>query len=148
MQKFQFNLEKVLELRLYHEREAEIKLGQITGRCNALHRSIEETRRKKKDVFRKRSLRGGDLSSFLWVEQFSQRMDKEIEELRFELEKAEKERLQAQEEFLELSKKRKILDKLKDREKQKYYREQKKVEQKNLDEVSSAMHIRGMEEKE
>jgi len=145
MRAFQFKLEKILELRLYEERQCELKLAEATGRCNALHRQIQERNRRKREVFRERGPLKGDLSSFLLIEHFSWRMKQEIEELELELEEAEKQRLAMQREFLEASKRRKILDKLKERKQRVYYREQMKAEQKNLDDISSSMYIRQLE---
>ncbi|MDY7027546.1 MAG: flagellar export protein FliJ [Spirochaetota bacterium] len=145
MRRFQFNLEKILELRRYHERQCELRLGEATGRCNALHCQIQERSVRKKNVFAKRGAMGRDISSFLSVEYYTLRMDREIEGLQRELEQAEAERRERQIEFLEASKKRKILDKLKDRKQSLYYREQLKTEQKALDDISSSMYIRRLE---
>jgi flagellar FliJ protein len=145
MRRFQFNLEKILELRRYYERQCELRLGEATGRCNALHHQIQERSVRKKNVFAKRGAMGRDISSFLSVEYYTLRMDREIEELQRELEQAEAERRERQIEFLEASKKRKILDKLKDRKQSLYYRGQLKTEQKALDDISSSMYIRRLE---
>jgi len=145
MRRFQFNLEKILELRRYHERQCELRLGEATGICNALHRQIQERSVRKKDVFARRGTLGRDISSFLSVEYYTLRMDREMERLRKELERAEAERRERQTEFLEASKKRKILDKLKERKQKLYYREQMKAEQKALDDISSSMYIRKLE---
>jgi len=146
MRKFQFNLEKILELRKYDEQQWEIKLGQATGRCNALKKKIEERRSSRKRTFNQRHLDTGDMRMFMYVENYTHRMDQEITELRAELEQAEKERKGVQEKFLEVSKKRKILDKLKERKQQVYYKQQEKQEQKVLDEISSAQYARKLED--
>ncbi|MFO7731128.1 MAG: flagellar export protein FliJ [Spirochaetia bacterium] len=146
MRKFQFNLEKILELRKYDEQQWEIKLGQVTGRCNGLHKKIEERRSSRKHTFNQRHLDTGDMRMFMYVENYTRRMDQEITELRAELEQAEKERKDVQEKFLEVSKKRKILDKLKERKQQMYYKQQEKQEQKVLDEISTARYARKLED--
>ncbi|HDQ15126.1 MAG TPA: flagellar export protein FliJ [Sediminispirochaeta sp.] len=146
MRKFQFNLEKILELRSYYERQAELKLGRITGNCNYLRRQIKDRTEAKKEIFSKRKLEGRDMSGFLYTEYFSLRMDQEVQGLQEELQQAEQERQKALAEFLEASKKRKVLDSLKEREQRNYYRQQKKNEQKNLDEISSAMFINSKED--
>src|SRR6056297_4213590 len=110
MRKFQFNLEKILELRKYDEQQWELKLGQATGRCNALNRDIQACKASRREIFEKRHLDTGDMRMFLYAENYTNRMDQEISELRAELEKAETERKALQEKFLEASKKRKILD--------------------------------------
>jgi len=146
MRKFRFNLDKVLELKIYHERQAELKLGEATGKCNALNRQIEGKNLEKREAFSNRRPDGNDLGSFFYIEFYTQRMDRKIEQLKDELRHAEKERLQAQQVFMEASKKRKILESLKDRMRRNYYRDQKKLEQKVLDEISSAMYIRTLED--
>jgi len=145
MQRFRFNLEKILELRVYDERQAELRLAEATGLCNSLHRKIEECDRRQRKAFARRGTIGKDISAFLQVEYFSRRMSQDIERLIRETEEAEKVRRQRQQEFLEFSRKRKILDKLKERKQNLYYREQMKAEQKNLDDISSSMYIRKME---
>ncbi len=145
MRKFQFNLEKILELRKYDEQQWELKLGEATGRCNALHRKTA-CKASRKQIFEQRHLDTGDMRMFLYAENYTHRMDQEITELRAELEKAEAERQKLQEKFLEASKKRKILDKLKERQQQAYYKHEQKQEQKALDEISSARYARELED--
>ncbi len=146
MRKFQFNLEKILELRKYDEQQWELKLGQATGRCNSLNREIESRKASRREIFEKRHLDSGDMRMFLYAENYTHRMDQEIVELREELKKAEAERQKLQEKFLEASKKRKILDKLKERQQQAYYKHEQKQEQKTLDEISSARYARELED--
>lgn len=146
MRKFQFNLDKVLELRTYHERQEELKLGEATGKCNALHRKIEDSEVKKREVFSARKPEGRDLRSYLYAEYYTRRLEQRIEQLKKELLIADEERRAAQQRFLEASKKRKILESLKERMQKNYYREQKKLEQKLLDEISSAQYIRELED--
>ncbi|SRR6056297_2089435 len=146
MRKFQFNLEKILELRKYDEQQWELKLGQATGRCIALQRKIEEKRASRREIFSRRHFDTGDMRMFLYVENYTHRMDQEITELKESLRKAEAERKEIQTKFLEVSKKRKILDKLKERKQQAYYKNQEKQEQKSLDEISSARYARELED--
>lgn len=146
MRKFQFNLEKILELRKYDEQQREIELGQATGRCNALRREIEARKASRRHIFEKRHLDKGDMRMFLYAENYTHRMDQEINELKNKLEKAEAERQKLQEKFLEASKKRKILDKLKERKQHSYYKHEQKQEQKALDEISSARYARELED--
>lgn len=146
MRKFQFNLEKILELRKYDEQQREIELGQATGRCNALRREIEDRKASRRHIFEKRHLDKGDMRMFLYAENYTHRMDQEINKLKAELEKAEAERQKLQEKFLEASKKRKILDKLKERKQHSYYKHEQKQEQKALDEISSARYARELED--
>lgn len=146
MRKFQFNLEKILELRKYDEQQWELKLGQATGRCNAINREIEARKVSRKRIFERRQLEPGDMRMFLYAENYTHRMDQKIAELRAELENAEAERKKLQEKFLEASKKRKILDKLKERQQQAYYKHEQKQEQKTLDEISSARYARELED--
>jgi len=146
MKRFQFNLEKILELRTYHERQSELKLAEATGRCNSLRREIHECGVRKREVFSERSFTGRDMSSFLFVEHYTRRMTEHAARLQMELEKTEKRRRQMQLEFLEASKKRKILSKLKERKQEMYYREELKAEQKNIDDISSSMYIKQLGE--
>jgi flagellar FliJ protein len=146
MRKFQFNLDKVLELRSYHERQAELKLGEATGKCNALHRRIEDNENRKRETFSSRKPEGSELSSYLYAEYYIRMLDQKISQLKEELKTADEARRLAQQLFLEASKKRKILESLKDRMQRNYYQEQKKLEQKALDEISSAQYIRELED--
>ena len=74
MRKFQFNLEKILELRKYDEQQWELKLGEATGRCNALHRDIAACKASRKQIFEQGHLDTGDMRMFLYAENYTHRM--------------------------------------------------------------------------
>lgn len=139
MKRFQFNMEKVLELRRYEERRWELKLGEVTGRCVSINRRIKEHTEDRRRVFASRRL--GDSRSFYdfqVADRYAMRLEQEKKKLRSELEECEKEREQIRKKFMEASRKRKVIERLKERKQEQYYKEQRKEEQKELDDLASS----------
>jgi flagellar protein FliJ len=148
MKRFQFRLEHLLELRKYKEREWELKLAKITGVCLALGRRITEIGREInltiQSLFEAGSI--GDYSYRISRELFMTRLRQERKEKEFELEKREEERKKVQEEYLVHSRKRKVLEKLKEKQEQEYYILMKKEEFKALDDINNGLYTRKRKE--
>ena len=72
------------------------------------------------------------------MEFYKHRMNKEAGELRNKLVRAEKERDKVKADFLEVSKNRKILTKLKEKREKEYYKQQLKQEFNNTDEINNS----------
>ena len=144
MKRFRFRLEQLLALRKHQEREWELKLADITGKCLLLENAIRECQGNVLESFDKRRAGEGtlDMVDYVAAEMYMARLRQEIEEHRAELEIRHKEREEIQKGYLEAAKKRKVLDKLKERRADEYYRQAKGEEQKTADEVNNASLIR------
>lgn len=139
MRRFQFNLEKVLELRRYEERRRELELGEVTSRCVALNRRIKEHVKAREQVFASRRLsRQESFYDFSIADRYAVRLEQEKRRLEEELEDCEAEREKVREKFLEASKKRKVIERLKERQQEQYYTQQRKEEQKELDDMAAS----------
>ncbi|ADK80693.1 flagellar export protein FliJ [Sediminispirochaeta smaragdinae] len=141
MKRFQFALESILELRQWEERQKEIDLGKIIGECVTVRRQIEERTMQERQSFLDRR-DGFDLEELLEIEHFGRRMRCERQELSIRLEDLEAKRAEAQEEFLEASRKRKVLEKLKERKAEIHRKQELAVQQRSLDEIGSSLSVR------
>jgi len=145
MKRFDFNLQRILSLREYREKEWEIKLGEITGRCVSLSRKIEDRIRNRQAALRTWHETGSnDVFYAAYMEEYMQRLSIEQIRLEDELEEAEVRRAEVQQKYLEASKERKVLENLKDKRRQEYYKEQLKTEFRNVDEMNTSAALRKM----
>ena len=138
MKRFRFRLDRLLELKRYRERQWEIKLAQAAGRCALIREQIQN---RSNDIRRIKSVRQPgigpiDISRLQAGERYVRRMDHEIGVLDEELQSKETERRQVQETYLEASKERKVLDKLRERREGQYYDHQKKEDFKTADDMT------------
>ncbi len=144
MKRFQFRLESVLSLRKHVEREWELKLADITGKCLLLENAIRQCQRNILASLDERRAGEGalDLALFMQYELFMARMRQEIEEHKATLVIRQREREEIQKAYLEAAKKRKVLDKLKERRAAEYYTAVRREEFNVMDEVNNSALIR------
>jgi flagellar FliJ protein len=144
MRRFRFRLNRLLELRRYRETEWELKLASITGRCLLIRQKIQENGQDIVHTIRSRQVNVGllDLNMLFAAELYISRMDQEIGSLGEELEIREKEREEIKNQYLEVSRDRKVLDKLREKREAGYYREQKKEEFKIADDITTGRAAR------
>ncbi len=142
MKRFRFNLEKLLELRVYDEKGWEIKLGQIVSKCNIMERRIRGYESDKSITFFKFNLKNSGIDMLHLSENYLQKLNYEINqsELKLDSYKSEKQKIQA--EYIKASNKRKILDKLKSKEELAYYKKQAVEEMKEIDDISIGIALR------
>ena len=140
MKRFQFSLEQVLNLRKHEEREWELKLAAATAECvlimNKIRgREMEKTKTLKDDFSRDFALMK---SRSLYIS----RLEQQMTDLKRQLKLKEAERENVRKVYLEHSKRRKVLEKLKERREAEYRRTVKKEETKHLDDISSSASLR------
>ena len=142
MKRFRFNLGKLLELRAYDERNWEIKLGQIVSKCNTMEHRIRDYEADKTKVFFKYNLDSSGIDILQISEMYLNKLNYEINQSNLKLDayNSEKEKIQAK--YIEASNKRKVLDKLKDKEEQGYYKAQALEEIKEIDDISIGIALR------
>ena len=141
MRKFMFSLQRLLSLREYTEKEWETKLGEITSRCNGFRRDIRKREELHSNILGNRKP-GTSLEELQVSELFMLRMRDEVSNLRQELEIAETRRDEVQQKYLEASRERKVLTRLKERQEAEYYREQVKEEMKLIDDINTSAAVR------
>ena len=140
MKRFSYRLDRLREIKRYHEREWELKLAKAAGACLLLQRRIAANREQRRECMI--VSHGGDLDSILVRELYIQRLDQEVGRMKAELHQKERIREQIRQSYLASAKERKVLDKLRDRKAKDYLREQKQDEIKSLNEVSDGRSSR------
>jgi flagellar FliJ protein len=144
MRRFQFRLERFLDLRRWKEREWEIALAKILGECLLLEKRITEIG-EQIAASRLAAFVDGtriDIEGMTRRELYVLRLARERErttstlvERRLELEKVRAK-------YLEASKERKVLDKLKERRGDEYYERQLDEEFKAIDDMNTSSAAR------
>ncbi len=142
MKRFRFNLEKLLELRKYDEQKWEIELGRIVSKCTAMEHRIRDIKSDKSKAFLKYNLEVSGIEILQVSEVYLQRLNFEINMARVKLDGyiAEKQKIQSK--FIEVSNKRKILDKLKVKVEDAYYKDLMTAEIKEIDDISIGIALR------
>lgn len=145
MRRFRFNLEKLLEVRAFHERKAELVLAEKAGRCAVLEAKLKEIAQSRFRTTREMFARGRDIEDYRASELYVMRLDRERDRLLEELTRAELEREAARKIYVEKRKARESIDKLKERRQAEYYRLAQREEIKALDDLARrrAVEARG-----
>jgi flagellar FliJ protein len=140
MRKFQFRLERFLDIRKYKEREWELKLAAITGVCISIRNRIEENLKKIVISMKQRAMHSDsiDIENFLAYENFIVRLEHEISALQAELAIKELERKKIQDSYLIASRERKVLEKLKEKKEIEFYKNQRKTQFNEADDLTGS----------
>ena len=136
MKPFAFGLQKVLKLRQYHEDEAKIELGRAIGVLADLESRLRSLAA---EQARAAAAQFSPENTAAMIQQYMfylLRLDETKERLLKETALAEMEVEQAREVFIEASRERKILDKLKEKRQKEYRKIVLREEIKVLDEIS------------
>ncbi len=144
MRRFRFRLERFLELRRYYEREHELKLAKVTGACLMIQRNILNRQSNIARTILERPQTSGpvDLEAFHAGEMYMERLDREIHSLEEELTVKEEERTEAQKEYIEASRRRKVLEKLKEKKEEEHVKDQKREEFEILNDINTGSSSR------
>jgi flagellar FliJ protein len=144
MKAFDFRFEKLLNLRKYSEREWEIKLSEIAGICTSLENQIKNLSRRKMEMFTRRfdptAFRTTDILS---ADLYIRKLDLDIDKTQTHLDEKRVVYAQIHAEYVEASKKRKILDKLKDKLKLKHKKETDRQTVKLMDDLAGSRYAAG-----
>jgi flagellar FliJ protein len=142
MKTFSFRLEKLLQLRAYYEKEAELDLARAIAVLSAIELQIEETARKRVEAAALRFLPGKSGAEIYNTDLYIIRLDQLTGKLFHDAAKAELVVAEKRERYLEASQKRKVLDKLKEKRFELYKKECKAGEIKNLDDAANGSRAR------
>jgi flagellar FliJ protein len=144
MRRFQFRLERFLELRRWKEREWELALARVLGECLLLERRIAEITGEVAASFLAvfRSGTRIDIEAMSRRELYVRRLSLERERTRASLIEKQRELDQVRAKYLEAAKNRKVLDKLKERRETEYYEHQVDEEFKTIDDMNTAASMR------
>jgi flagellar protein FliJ len=144
MRRFQFRLERFLELRRWKEREWEIALAKILGECLLLEKRIAEIASEIASSLHSVFLGGSriDIEAMARRELYVQRLARERERTQATLVEKRKELEEVRAKYLEAAKERKVLDKLKERRAAEYYEHAIDEEFKTIDDMNTAAATR------
>ncbi len=142
MKRFRFNLEKLLELRAYDEQNWEMELGKIVSKCNTMERRIRKLKSDKTKAFFKYNLENSGMEMLRISELYYKKLNFEMSQAALKLDAYKSEKIKIQKKYIEASNKRKVLDKLKEKEEQTYYKEQALEEIKEIDDISIGITLR------
>ncbi len=144
MRRFQFRLERFLELRRWKERECELALAKVLGECLLLERRIADIAAEISASFLSTFTAGAviDIEGMTRRELYVQRLARERERTAEELAGKRVELEKVREKYVEAAKARKVLDKLKERRSEDYYERQLDEEFKAIDEINTAAATR------
>jgi flagellar FliJ protein len=140
MRRFQFALERFLDLRRWKEREWEIRLAHATGKVVALKSRIAEIGAEIGASYGRSFTTGVaiDIEGMARRERYVQRLAAERERKTAELVVRTREMEEVRGHYLEAARDRKVLDKLKDRRALEYYDRQRDEEYAAIDDMNTA----------
>jgi flagellar FliJ protein len=144
MKRFKFNLQKALDLKTYRERDAEIELGRAIGELSVIEQRIAVLANERAQAASERFASGHGAEEIVRYDLYIRRLDKTRDQLLEEEAKAELRVEKAREEYIEASRERKVLDKIKERRQKEYRRELFAEETKTLDDISNGAYAREM----
>jgi len=133
VRRFRFNLERLLELRSFHERKAELLLAEKAGRCALLDARLKEVALSRSTTSREMFGPGRGIDDYRASSLYLVRLDAERDRLLEELARAELEREEARKAYVAKRREREAIDKLKERRQAEYYRLAEREETKILD---------------
>lgn len=142
MKRFKYSLNKLLNMRLRLEKEASQKFTDISTKIKIIDENISRLNDLyKKNNFAKCNTKIEDIIKT----NYSHYLENSIDLNKKEREKLNQEYEYRLEDYKNKKKDRKVLDKLKDKEYEKFLREQDKEEQNFLDELSINMYYKDFE---
>ncbi len=140
---FKFSLEQVLKYRSQLEQEAKIQFAQMENermreerRLEAIIQSLE------KEQYRLANLKADEIEQRWVIENFIKGLRHDLVESQKYLQVWTKKAEQAREVLTEKARDKKMLEKLKEKQGQRYVEDEKHKEQKFFDEIIASKHIR------
>jgi flagellar FliJ protein len=115
MKRFNFALQRVLDLREQAEEEAKIALGRAVGELTLIERRIASVAEERSRAARERFAPGNSFGDMQNYESYITRLDQTRDRLLMEAARAELVVAEKRDLFVEASRDRKVLDKLRER---------------------------------
>ena len=141
MRRFNFNLEKILQLRKFREEECKIVLGQAVSVLNMIENKIKETAMKHHNATEQRF---NDPAEMVSWNIYVLRLEQEAENLSQQAAQAQLVVEEKRDLYLEALKDLKALEKLKEKQQNEYRKEMLKKEMNAVDELTAARRIAGV----
>jgi flagellar FliJ protein len=142
LKRFSFDLEKLLELRRYRERETEVELTRAVGILAELERRIRSLAEELAAAQREEFAPGRDIKEIQNYERYITRLISIRDTLLKEAAQAELEVEKARAVYTVAARDRKVVDKLKEKRLRTYKKEVNTAQVKFLDDISSGLAAR------
>ena len=142
MKAFTFSLQKILNLRKFHEDEARIELGRAIGILTDLENRIHSLGRERARAAAAQFSPGNNAAVIQQYMFYLLRLDNTKEQLLKEAAMAELKVEEARNTFLEASRERKVLDKIKEKKQKEYRKLMLTEETKAMDDISAGVQSR------
>ncbi|MCR4715369.1 MAG: flagellar export protein FliJ [Treponemataceae bacterium] len=139
MKRFEFSLQKVLDLREFEEKQAKNELGKAIAESDRIKTELEYVALKRVENNKACALTE-DMNEMMAIERFIVRLDLRKEELLEELAKAELVIEQKRQLFAEAMKNRKVVTKLKEKKEAEYKADSLKAEESAIDDIVGAKY--------
>jgi flagellar FliJ protein len=136
MKRFNFSLRRLLELREHREEEAKIELGKAIGTLTVIEQRIDEVSMERARAMTDRY--SCNMNDFRGYDLYIRRLEQTTEKLQKEAVLAELEVNEKRDLFIEASRDRKVLDKVKERRQKEHRKEMFAEETKELDSQAAA----------
>jgi flagellar FliJ protein len=142
MKRFRFNLDKLLELRQYYEREAELALARAMVELQSIQERLEKLAEERSEAAAERFRPGRSVAQIQATDLYILRLDKTKEVLLEAAAKAELVVAEKRQAYMEASRDRKVLDKLREKRLKEYKYQLSLEEIKTVDDISSGSRAR------
>ena len=139
MKRFSFSMQKILDIREFAERQAQIELGQAVAEVNRINGELEAVAQEKMRMLQVK-LKDVSLNEFLVHENYMKRLEITKERLLEELAAAQLVVDEKREVFAEAMKQRKILSNLKEKQFAQYKKEALVAEDNAVDDLVTSRH--------
>ncbi|MBO5690945.1 MAG: flagellar export protein FliJ [Spirochaetaceae bacterium] len=139
MKRFSFSMQKILDIREFTERQAQIELGQAVAEVNRINEELEAVAQEKLRMLQI-NLKSASLNEFLVHENYMKRLELTKERLLEELAAAQLVVDEKREIFAEAMKQRKILSNLKEKQFAQYKKEALVAEDNAVDDLVTSRH--------
>jgi flagellar FliJ protein len=137
MKRFRFHLDKLLELRLYYEREAELALAKAMGELQSIQHRLQQLAEERAEAAAERFRPGRSVAQIQATDLYILRLDKTKETLLEAAARAELAVAEKRQAYLDASRDRKVLDKLKEKRLKDHKYQLTLEEIKTVDDISS-----------
>ncbi len=137
MKRFSFSLQKLLDLREFREKESEIQLGKAIASRDAIQLDLEDVARKRHESAASR-VGGASVQDLLAIERYIARLDKKRDSLLENLAAAELVVEQKRAAYMDATKDRQILTKLREKKEASWRKDYLAEEASILDDIANS----------
>lgn len=138
MSKFKYKFEGIQKVKMAFKKKAQKELSlidiEISKRKDEIRLSIDDKKKQKTEVLNKKNLKASEL---IFADRYEKVIDNRIEKLKDEITYLNKKRNQKLIELTQKSKESRIFEKLKEKHKVDFRKEEKKKELKEIDDVAA-----------